>query len=54
MPQLNTVIDEAEHKIRNAIDSNELEQIRLCYLGKKGLMTALSMEGMIATETWMR
>ncbi|MFT6986461.1 MAG: phenylalanyl-tRNA synthetase alpha chain [Psychromonas sp.] len=39
MQHLDEIVANAQQQIENAVDGNELEQIRLHYLGKKGLMT---------------
>lgn len=39
MQHLDEIVANAQQQIENAADTNELEQIRLQYLGKKGLMT---------------
>ena len=39
MSHLDEIVAIAQQEIKNAADGNELEQIRLQYLGKKGLMT---------------
>ncbi|MCK5818269.1 MAG: phenylalanine--tRNA ligase subunit alpha [Psychromonas sp.] len=39
MLNLDDCVANAQQQIENAVDCNELEQIRLQYLGKKGLMT---------------
>ncbi|MCG6202261.1 phenylalanine--tRNA ligase subunit alpha [Psychromonas antarctica] len=39
MQHLDEIVANAQQQIENAQDGNELEQIRLQYLGKKGLMT---------------
>ncbi|WP_354624553.1 phenylalanine--tRNA ligase subunit alpha [Psychromonas sp. MME2] len=39
MQHLDEIVANAQQQIENAVDGNELEQIRLQYLGKKGLMT---------------
>jgi len=39
MSHLDEIVANAQQQIENAVDGNELEQIRLHYLGKKGLMT---------------
>jgi len=39
MQHLDEIVANAQQQIENAADTNELEEIRLQYLGKKGLMT---------------
>ncbi|MGB5445081.1 MAG: phenylalanine--tRNA ligase subunit alpha [Psychromonas sp.] len=39
MQHLDEIVANAQQQIENAVDGNELEEIRLQYLGKKGLMT---------------
>ncbi|WP_094751830.1 phenylalanine--tRNA ligase subunit alpha [Psychromonas sp. CD1] len=39
MQPLDEIVANAQQQIENAIDGNQLEEIRLQYLGKKGLMT---------------
>ena len=39
MQHLDEIVANAQQQIENAVDGNELEEIRLYYLGKKGLMT---------------
>lgn len=39
MQHLDEIVAKAQQQIENAADTNELEEIRLQYLGKKGLMT---------------
>ena len=39
MLHLDEIVANAQQQIENAVDGNELEEIRLQYLGKKGLMT---------------